>query len=494
MEQLDLLGKCELGRKLLGGKAPASVEEFRRSVPLTTYEDYLPYLTERREDVLPAKPYVWARTSGRSGEFAVKWVPHSKRMYFGWGEGTITAMILSSCSRRGEVLLERDDCILLAVAPPPYSLGFFARAMTEHLDVRTMPPLEMAEQMSFTERTQAGFKQALQQGMDYFNGLASVLVKVGEDFEQGLTRKRLSLRMLHPSLAPRLLKGVARAKLEGRSLLPADLWELKGIMTGGMDTALYKHKIARYWGQQPLEIYGCTEGGTIALQTWNYKAMTFVPDLNFLEFIPYAEHLKSREDLAYQPQTLLLDELQPGIYEVVLTNFHGGILVRYRLGDLIQIVSLSDEELGIDLPQMIFYSRADDIINLAGFSVLTERVIWQAIENTGVRYEDWTARKEYLEGHPRLHLYLEIKPGEDRPEKTIWDLIHSHLQQIDPDYKDMQEMLGMDPLRLTVLPPGTFSRYFQDRQRAGADLAHLKPPHMQAPDKVIQRLLHFAKV
>jgi hypothetical protein len=36
LEQITLLSKCELGRQLLGGITPTSVEEFRAKVPLTT--------------------------------------------------------------------------------------------------------------------------------------------------------------------------------------------------------------------------------------------------------------------------------------------------------------------------------------------------------------------------------------------------------------------------------------------------------------------------
>src|SRR4030065_619234 len=65
MEQIYLLSKSELGRSILGPHIPANVKEFRELVPLTKYEDY-PYLAHRREDVLPVKPRIWARTSGRS--------------------------------------------------------------------------------------------------------------------------------------------------------------------------------------------------------------------------------------------------------------------------------------------------------------------------------------------------------------------------------------------------------------------------------------------
>ena len=105
----------------------------------------------------------------------------------------------------------------------------------------------------------------------------------------------------------------------------------------------------------------------IAMQGWNKKGMTFVPYSNFYEFIPEEEWLKSKDDKGYQPSTVLLDAVEEGkTYEIVITNFHGGPFFRYRLGDLIKICSLKDEETGVNLPQMIFQSRTDDIINIAG--------------------------------------------------------------------------------------------------------------------------------
>jgi hypothetical protein len=40
LEQLDLVGHSEWGRLFLRGQTPASVEEYRRTVPLTNYDDY----------------------------------------------------------------------------------------------------------------------------------------------------------------------------------------------------------------------------------------------------------------------------------------------------------------------------------------------------------------------------------------------------------------------------------------------------------------------
>ncbi|MBA7702156.1 hypothetical protein ES703_110913 [subsurface metagenome] len=60
-EQLGLLRKCELGRYIMNGANPQTLEEFRQSIPLTNYDDYAPYLLEKREDALPPSQ---SRTAG----------------------------------------------------------------------------------------------------------------------------------------------------------------------------------------------------------------------------------------------------------------------------------------------------------------------------------------------------------------------------------------------------------------------------------------------
>jgi hypothetical protein len=44
LEQLTLLGKSIIGKEIMKGKTPSTIEEFRKVVPLTTYENYGPAL------------------------------------------------------------------------------------------------------------------------------------------------------------------------------------------------------------------------------------------------------------------------------------------------------------------------------------------------------------------------------------------------------------------------------------------------------------------
>jgi hypothetical protein len=286
----------------------------------------------------------------------------------------------------------------------------------------------------------------------------------------------------------RLIRALITSKISKRNLLPKDIWKLKGISAGGTDTEIYSDKIEYYWGRRPLEGYGLSEGGALTMQGWNYKGMMFFPDCDFLEFIPIDEHQKNKEDPAYQPETVLLDELEVGMYELVFTNFHGGTLMRYRPGDLFEVIAIGDEEIKSVLPQVRFYSRISDFIDLAGFARLTEKDVWKAIETSGLSYQDWTARKEIAESEPILHLYIEPKANQNINEEEAKEKIDKALQDLVSDYLDLKTMLKKDPLRVTRLPEGAFAKFMKAQQDAGADLAHVKPPHMQTSDETIGRL------
>jgi hypothetical protein len=363
----------------------------------------------------------------------------------------------------------------------------------EQTPIDFLPSLEEAETLSFEDRVKLGFKEALSQGMDYFFGLSLVLVTIGNKFSESSNKVSLRPLLRQPRALLRLLRGLVKSKLARRPMLPRDLWNVKGIISSGLDSWIYRDKIKELWGRYPLDVYASTEGGIIATQTWDYDSMTFIPNLNFLEFIPEKEHFKGQLDPNYQPKTLLLDEVVPDEnYELVITNFHGGALARYRIGDMVKITALRNDRLGIELPQMVFERRADGLLNFVVLQ-LTEKQIWQAIENTGLAYEDWTAYKN--PGEPVLRLLVE--PGNsyrgsaaDMAAAVQAQILgqgsngHTPAAVLD----DLTDMIDFS-VEVELLAPGSFARYTARRQAEGADLAHLKPPHLNASDKVLALLL-----
>jgi len=494
LEQIGLLNRSPLGNKIMRWTMPETIEEFREQVPLTTYADYCPELIEKKEDTLPAKPALWVHTSGRSGEYPCKWVPitsaySNELSVIMYGVGN-----LSNCKEWGDTSkLPENPRLVYTVAPRPYMSGAMASMLEQQPPVVYLPSLEEAENLSFEDRVKLGFEQALSQGLDYFFGLSLVLVVVGDKFSQSKDKVDIWRLLSRPKALSRLTKGLVRSKLAGRPMLPKDLWPVKGIICGGLDSGVYRDRIKELWGRYPLDVYASTEGGIVATQTWDYDSMTFIPSLNFLEFIPEKEHFKWQLDHSYQPRALLLDEVEAGEnYEIIITNFHGGALVRYRIGDMVRITSLRNEKLGIDIPQMVFERRADDLLDF--FVVrLTEKTIWQAIEETGIAYADWTAYKE--PGEPVLNLLIELKNGYQCSGADVASAVYKQIMEsdnnthraslLDSSFVDVVDF----KVDVTLLPHGAFANYMSQRQAEGADLAHLKPPHINPSDRVLSLLL-----
>jgi len=490
LEQLELLRGCQLGRHLMAGATPTTVDEFRALVPLNSYEDHAPFLNEQREAALPAKPVLWQRTAGTSSANSFKWVPVTQRMYQEMGRAAFAVLILATCKNRGDINFDQQEKILYALAPPPYATGCWGRLVSNELPLHFLPSLDKAEEMAFEERLALGLREGMSEGIDLLLGMPSVVVSIGERVGQKKTSaKELLLLLARPRALLRLAKGLIKSKLSRRPLMPKDLWSLRGLATAGRDAFIYRQRIQELWGVDLLDVYGSTEGLIIAMQTWDRQGMTFLPYFHFLEFIPEEEVAKSSANEGYQPNTVLLDGVEAGKqYEIVITNFHGGAFVRYRLGDMVSITSLGNERLNITLPQMTFYSRSDRLIDLAGFTRLTQRTIGEAIIRAGFNCEEWTARKEFAKS-PLLHLYLELRSNDKPSVQAVETAIHEELKRIDRPYAEIETMLGSTPLKVSLLPSGSFQRYAVRQHAKGADLAHLVPPHINPSDEAIEALL-----
>ncbi len=485
LDEIDQVYGSTLARKFMLRK-PRDISEFRATVPLTRYEDYAEYLDQKREDVLAFKPYVWTHTSGRGG--SLKWVPCSAESYERLGYAGITVLLIACAHNKGEVNIRPGVRFLQNLPPKPYYAWLSGTALADRMEIFSMPPIEWSANDTFESRMKQGFNMALRYGVDVLGSLTSVLVKMGESFAEGSRKMSFSRDMLHPAVISRVLRAMIRSKISKRHILPHDLWPVKGLICYGMDTSIYKEQIVHYWGVEPMEMYAATEVGMMAIQAWNRKGLTFSPYAAFLEFIPEEEWLKSRDNPSYQPSTVLFNEVQAGKrYELVITNFYGMPFLRYRIGDLVRVEALEDAEAGIKLPQIVFSSRADDLIDIGGFTRLDEKTVWQAIYNSKVPHADWCVRKEYQGEQPVLNVYIELIGSPDL--KEVEQAIDREMVSLNHDYENLHSMLNIYPLRVTALSQGSFQRYFEAKRRAGASPAHLKPRHMNPDEAAIKELM-----
>jgi hypothetical protein len=490
-EHLAIVGGSPLGRRILGENPPRTMGEFRASAPLTVYRDYEPELSQRDESSLAAKPAVWCHSSGRGGSF--KWVPHSEALMDKTARNCIGLFNLSAASGRGEITVGPGMRMLTTLPPVPYTSGTIFSYLRKRLSFHPLPPPESVEGLPFAQQVAAGFEQALKEGFDVAGAVASIMVRMGQQISgqasSGKGRK-LPPGALRPQVMLRLLKGYLRSRREKRPVFPKDLWNPKGIMAGGVDTRIYRKEIESYWGVTPFDVYAATETMFLGMQSWSRRFMTFLPDSVFLEFRP----LGGGETADRSPSELLLiDQLVPfGLYEVVVTQFHGMPLLRYRLGDVIQVLERSDEAAGVQLPQFEVRRKIDEVINLGALCALDERTLWSAIAATGLQYTDWAAYKEYDHSETFLRLVIELKEPCSPEEVSI--RVHEQLKKVDTDYVDVERYLGSNPVRVTVLEEGAFARYTEAMVREGAALAHLKPKHINPSPRTLGVLTGAAEL
>jgi hypothetical protein len=458
LEQIDLLSKSKIGKKIMGEVKPTSMEDFRKRVPLTSYEDYADILLKEEADALPSKPLYWIKTTWKGGSGAseeVKQAPYSASMIEEHTKAFIAALLLATSKKRGDFNLRIMDKFLYGMAPLPYLTGLAPHALENEIKFNYLPSIKEAESLGFRERNKVGFNLALNEGADHFFGLSSVLVKIGEDFiSNSSTSSKKKIRPKNMKMAYRLVRAYVKKKVKKQQILPKDVFKFKGILCAGTDSIAFKDKIEYYFGKKPLEIFGGTEIATVAVETWGRTGLTFFPDVNFLEFIPEEDSLKSIQDASFQPKTLLLNELKAGHkYELVTTKFRGGVFARYRVGDMIECVALEDKKYGIKLPQIRYVDRISNVIDIAGFTRITETTIKQALQNGGMGEANWIACKEYEANEPKLHVIVE---HEAKDLSVVKERIHLALKELDSDYNDIEQLLGLNILKLSVVRPGSF--------------------------------------
>ena len=134
LEQISLLSKSELGIKIMGAKKINSIDEFRRIVPLTTYDDYAETLLNKRSDELPSEPLHWVQTTWKGGNNDIKLAPYSKTMVEEHTKMFLSSLILSTSSRRGKFNLRNYDKFLYGMAPMPYLTGYAPYILKNEID------------------------------------------------------------------------------------------------------------------------------------------------------------------------------------------------------------------------------------------------------------------------------------------------------------------------------------------------------------------------
>jgi hypothetical protein len=171
------------------------------------------------------------------------------------------------------------------------------------------------------------------------------------------------------------------------------------------------------------------------------------------EFIPLDEGEAPPED----SETVKLSEVEKGRrYRFVVTPYLTEIH-KYLMPDVFECISHGDDCLGTDLPVFKYYSRGDKLVVLHNFTRIAEEELLQVMRDSGMGYVDFTARRE-TDGY-RDHLKIYVELTEEKPVQEVHRSIGEALAEFDRDWRDLVEFLKYDPLKVELLPRGSFKRY-----------------------------------
>lgn len=471
-EQLMLWSGSGLGKKLLRGRQPATLEELQEALPLTTYADYADVLLPKRAEMLCSEPRIWIQTTWEGGLRPIKTAPYTRSMLDTYRHNLIATMMMGSARKKGSFCLKPGSRILYGGAPLPYATGLMPSLFDEDIHFTWLPDGNEGAELSFSQRIKKGFEMSLCGGVDFFFGLGSVANCITERFGQSCGMGHH--RRISAGNALRYLRAKYVSRRDGRAILPGDVFRLKAFFYAGTDAACYKERLTRAWGTIPVEIAAGTESTCLGAETWEHNGMVFFPDACFYEFIPRGEMQRNLLDPAYKPRTCLMDELQSGeTYELVISVFHGGAFMRYRIGDLYRCLSAG----GGRLPRLTFADRVPSVIDIAGFTRITEATMKEVIRLSRLELGDWVLKKEFNQNDdPYLHLYVEIPPyaqtGEMVTQTMLREQLTLYFQYFDSDYGDLKKLLNMDPLEITILKYGTIAAY---EKRTGVSVSRINP-------------------
>ena len=504
LKLLDANKDTEYGKKY-GFADIHSVDEYRKKVPLSTYDDYEPYvrrMVDNNEQGLISceAPEHYALSSGSIG--VPKHIPVVKAELDKYGKYG-TAMCFGVMDEYYRNTTGRSfksgfgvDCVELKFQETKYGVPKGAISGNTMKQVKDMtkyfmePPWDVINPQAnmdlkylraryALERKDivfmdAAFMTALVDLIDYMRANWEMLVK---DIYHGRINKEVDIPQewrekfeagMKPN--PKRAKELAREFKKGSDRLIPRIWPdiqfIGSIGTGGFFT--YSKKMRRYTGRNvPFNnlSYAASEGLFATARHAGDTSYVLIPDGGFYEFIP----AKNDDD----SQILTIDQLEEGEdYEIIITNLSG--FYRYRIKDVIRVMGFYNES-----PMVQFVYRKSQMLSIAGEKTNEEAVRWsieQFMKDTGLVVNDYSvfANTDTQPGHYTFYMEPDrVVPKEDL--KKYRDAIEERMMQANPSYGNKIRTGVLSPMELKFVQLESYQLYRDMMITKGTSANQLKP-------------------
>lgn len=388
-------------------------------LPIFDYDDYKPFFEKPFEGALiyPLRDYERVRTSGTSGKEKWFMIP---RAYIEKSivETTIPMILLSSFDGK-KISLDYGDTMYVNIAPRPFVGGMMAAVASGKTE--KTPFFNIVPNLNLP-----------------FDDKVSYLVNHHNDIDFAVTQASILVSRVIPQLKKP--------------------FSLKGLFCS--DTAIAESNfdpLTSAMGVPPKTAYGSTETLDCSIPSAEHKLGFFLDwRRGYFEFV----RRKSGED--EENQVLGIDETKVGeTYQLIFTSLETE-LTRYNTMNALKCIASGDNLLGIDYPIFKFHARLEKTVSLNNFTRISEDELIGVLRACNVQFVEFTTRVGMENGLEYLMLYIETLEPEDA--KSLETVIHQALRNSDKDYKELSDYYGYVPIKVIVVPAGSFAKYLMNKK------------------------------
>ncbi len=461
-----------------------TVDDFRKAVPICTYDDYMPYIERVRHGEISAmfgrgqKVHMFAMTSGTTNK--PKYVPVPTRFLKecrrGWMIWGINAFADHAEAWEGKILQlvsAADDEAAPCGLPCGAMSGFTAQVQRKATrNLYALPGCCAAIKDAPSKNYVALLLALRQHTLTILSANPSTLLALARTMDEqkdcllrdlrdgtlsegldvpGPVRDALGPRLKGQSERCREIEAVIRRT--GR-LYPKDIWRLPllGCWKGGTLT-LYLRQFPRYFGDAVVRDIGLIASEGRMTLPLSDEGSSGALDLGaaFFEFLP-AEGGKPAGD-----RTLLPNELEVGgQYFLVFTSSAG--LYRYNIGDLVRVTGFMGNS-----PMLEFLSKGAHYSSLTGEKLSEHQVVSSAnaaLSETGLAVASYCLAATWQNPSPYYSFIVEESSAGDRQLlKRLITALEGRLRADNMEYDSKRQSHRLGPIRAKVVADGTWLKY-----------------------------------
>jgi phenylacetate-CoA ligase len=412
---------------------------------INTYEDFsrLPFITSKQlrnliyenpiDELLCCKPIHWFSSSGTTG--MPKWLPYGPRDIDNF---------MQIRDRMYSMLPPKANPRLVTVtSPPPYVEDGLA-TLNMIRGIQSKNPMEgITISLTKTDKEEI-FSFALDTKPNVMLAFPSFAARFAEIISENAPSVAKKQFYEHKNIKNLFVYLITKVK----KINPKDLSEFKWGIFGGEPLDPYRETLTKLYGFEPFEIYTFTEFMPPAMECKIHDGMHLWLDICLAEIIPEEELEKERLNNSYIPKAIPIWEAKKGQRgEYVLTTFGEALpLIRYRFGDLIEIVDTQPCKCGCTHPRIKIPRRSDTtIICLGAIRFPSAKFEEQVLSATKFgQAQKWLLQISRQGYRPKLLITLEPK-GEINDSASFIKEISKKLLEIDIIKTGLENKILADP-------------------------------------------------